>query len=126
MSISPAFVTRFFQLITERKFAEAERMLERLRQRVEKTEWNDGYLQALNGILLAKKTNNDRSVFLSNVDFGNKKELQKYRQEFLEHAENRLHADYDRGFFSAWAEYTRVLSKMKPKEQLKLTEIKQT
>jgi len=126
MSISPTFATRFFQLITERKFAEAERMLERLREKVEKTEWNEGYLQALNGMLLAKKTNNDRSVFLSNANFENKKELQKYREEFLEHAKNRLHADYDRGFFSAWAEYTRLLSKMKPKEQLKLTDIKQT
>ena len=101
-------------------------MLERLRERVEKTEWNEGYLQALNGMLLAKKTNSDRYMFLSNVNFGNKKELRKYRQEFLEHAKKRLHADYDRGFFSAWAEYTRVLSKMKPKGQLKLTEIKQT
>lgn len=101
-------------------------MLERLRERVEKTEWNEGYLQALNGMLLAKKTNNDRYIFLSNVNFKNKKELRKYRQEFLEHAKKRLHADYDCGFFSAWAEYTRVLSKMKPREQLKLTEIKQT
>lgn len=126
MSISPTFATRFFQLITERRFAEAERMLERLREKVEKTEWNEGYLQALNGMLLAKKTNNDRYVFLSNVDFGNRKELQKYQQEFLEHAENRFHADYDRGFFSAWAEYTRVLLKIRPKGQLKLTEIKQT
>jgi len=124
MSISPTFATRFFQLITERRFAEAERMLERLREKVEKTEWNEGYLQALNGMLLAKKTNNDRYVFLSNVDFGNRKELQKYQQEFLEHAENRFHADYDRGFFSAWAEYTRVLLKIRPKGQLKLTEIK--
>lgn len=115
MSISPAFATRFFQLITERRFAEAERMLERLRERVEKTEWNKGYLRALNGMLLAKKTNNDRYMFLSNVNFSDKNEIQKYHQEFLEHTKKRLHADYDRGFFSAWAEYTRVLSKMKPR-----------
>jgi len=125
MSISPTFATRFFQLITDRKFAEAERMLERLREKVEKTEWNEGYLQALNGMLLAKKTNNDRYVFLSSVNFSDKNDVRKYRQEFLEHAKNGLHADYDRGFFSAWAEYTRVLSKIKPKEQLKLTDIKQ-
>ena len=113
MSISPAFITRFFQLITERRFAEAERMLERLREGVEKTEWNRGYLRALNGMLLAQKTNNDRYVFLSNVNFGNEKELLKYRQEFLEHAKKRLHADYDRGFFSAWAEFMRILLTMR-------------
>jgi hypothetical protein len=30
----------------------------------------------------------------------------------LEHVRNRLHGDFDRGFFSAWADCMRVLSKM--------------
>ena len=116
MPIPPAFVTRFFQLLTERMFAEAERVLERLRKRVRKTEWNRGYLQALSGMLLAQKSG-DQYVFLSNIDFSNKDELRKYRREFLEYAKGGLHADYDRGFFSAWAEYMRVLLKRKPMKQ---------
>jgi len=116
MPISPAFVTRFFQLVAKRQFAEAERILERLKERIQKTRWNKGYFRALQGILLAQKSNNDRYAFLSNMHPTTEEELKNYRREFLRHAKDRLHADYDRGFFSAWADYMRVLSKMDLKE----------
>ncbi|MEM3554010.1 MAG: hypothetical protein QW658_03540, partial [Candidatus Bathyarchaeia archaeon] len=32
--------------------------------------------------------------------------------EFLEHVRNRLHGDFDRGFFAAWADFTRIISKL--------------
>lgn len=115
MLIPLAFITRFFQLVTRRRFAEAERILERLKGKVSKTEWSSGYFQALRGIFLAQKSN-DPYVFLSNLDFGNKDKLRNYRREFLKHVKNRLHSDYDRGFFSAWADYMRISSKMKLKE----------
>jgi len=113
MPISRVFVTRFFQLVTGRRFAEAERILERIRLRVQETEWNKGYFQALNGILLAQKSNDDQYAFLPNLDFNNEDELKKYRREFLKQAKNKIHADYDRGFFSAWADYMRVSIKMR-------------
>jgi hypothetical protein len=106
-------VTRFLQLVTEKHFAEAERVFERLKENVQKNEWNRGYLQALHGMLLAQKLNDDRYVFILNANLNDEKELKKYRNEFLKHAKNMLHADYDRGFFSAWAEYIRLLLKMK-------------
>jgi len=111
MPISLTFVTRFFQLVTRRRFAEAERILERLKEKASKTELNRGYLRALYGILLARRST-DPNVFLSSLNFGDKDRLQNYRREFLKQAKNRLHSDYDRGFFSAWADYMRILSKM--------------
>lgn len=30
----------------------------------------------------------------------------------MRHARNKLHADYDRGYFAAWASYMRVLAKL--------------
>ena len=116
MPISPTFVVRFLQLVSERKFTEAERVLERLKEKVPKTEWNEGYLQALSGILLTQKTK-DQYAFLSNINFSDKSEVRKYRLEFLQYAKDGLHADYDRGFFSAWAEYMRISLKRKPVEQ---------
>jgi len=110
--IPSVYVTRFFQLITARRFAEAERVLLRLRQKISTTEWNTGYFQALRGMLLAQKSSNDRYVFLSNVNFKNQDEMQGYRREFLRHARNKLHGDYDRGYFTAWASYMRVLAKL--------------
>jgi hypothetical protein len=112
MPIPSALVTRFFQLLVNRKFAEAERELERIKQRMHKTEWNRGYFRALYGMLIARKSNNDNYTFLSKLDFNDKKALQNYRKEFRGHVKSRLHRDFDRGFFAAWANCMRVLSKL--------------
>ena len=106
------YTTRFFQLVTTRQFAEAERILERVKQKMHVTERNRGYFQALFGMLLAQRNNNDRYAFLSSVDLTDKKQLKKYRLEFLGHSESRLHAEYDRGFFEAWADYMKILPKL--------------
>lgn len=112
MPVSRVFVTRFFQLVAERRFAEAERMLERSRKRARKNEWNKGYFQALSGILLAQRSNDDRYLFLPHINPTDEDELKNYRRDFLEHTRNMIHADYDRGFFSAWNDYIRVLLKL--------------
>lgn len=111
MPIKPALVIRFFQLVNNRQFTEAERELQRLKQKIQKTEWNRGYYRALYGIMLSKRSNNDQYAFLSNMDLNDKNTLQHLRREFLGHMQNRLHGDYDRGFFSAWSDYMRLLLK---------------
>ena len=117
MPLSSTFVIRFFQLVRKRQFAEAERILERLKLKARKNERNRGYLQALYGIFLASKSNNDQYLFLSNINLKDKNELEKYRREFLKHTRDSLHAEYDRGFFSAWAEYTRIWIKLIKSEE---------
>lgn len=113
MPIPLALVSRYFQLLVNRQFAEAERELERIKQKMHETEWNRGYFIALHGMLRVRKTNNNGSyAFLSKLDFRDKKALQVYRKEFLGHVRNRLHGDYDRGFFSAWSDCMRVLSRL--------------
>ena len=113
MPIPSALVTRFAQLLVNKQFAEAERELERLKQKMHKTEWNRGYFRALYGMLLIRRSNNSDSYsFFSKLDLNDKEVLQAYRREFLNHVKNRLHGDFDRGFFSAWADFTRVLSKI--------------
>jgi len=104
MPISKIFVVRFFQLVKGRRFAQAERVLERIRLKTNETEWNSGYLHALDGILLAQKSG-DSYAFIKNVDFDDEKNLKKFRKEFLKEYKNKIHADYDRGFFAAWADY---------------------
>jgi hypothetical protein len=112
MPIPSALVTRFFQLLVNRQFTEAERELERLKQRMQKTEWNRGYFRALYGMFLSRKANGDSYAFFSRVDLDDKAALRSYRREFLDHVKNRLHGDFDRGFFSAWADCMRVLSRI--------------
>jgi hypothetical protein len=113
MPIPQALVTRFFQLILNKQFAEAERELERLKQKMQKTEWNRGYFRALYGMLLVRRSNNsDSYAFFSKLDVSDKEALQNFRREFLNHVKNRLHGDFDRGFFAAWADFTRVASRL--------------
>ena len=112
MPIQSALVTRFFQLLVNRQFTEAERELERLKQKMQKTEWNRGYFRALYGMFLSRKANGDSYAFFSKVDLDDKAALNSYKREFLDHMRNRLHGDFDRGFFSAWADCMRVLSRI--------------
>jgi len=112
MPISSALVTRFFQLLVNRRFAEAERELERIKQKMHKTEWNRGYFRALSGMLITRKSNNDDYAFLSKPDLDDKNVLRNYRKEFQGHVKSKLDGDFDRGFFSAWANFMRVLSKL--------------
>jgi len=113
MPVPSALVTRYFQLVVNRQFTEAKRELERIKQKMHKTEWNRGYFRALYGMLLARRSNNNDSyAFFSKLDLNDKAALHGYRREFLDHVRNRLHGDFDRGFFSALADCMRVLSRI--------------
>ena len=113
MPISQALVTRYFQLIVSRQFTEAERELERVKQKMQKTDWNRGYFRALYGMYLSRKNSaTDDYAFFSKLDLTDKVSLHNYRKEFLEHMQNGLHGDFDRGYFSAWADCMRILTRM--------------
>jgi hypothetical protein len=113
MPISQALVTRYFQLIVNRQFTEGERELERVKQKMQKTEWNRGYFRALYGMYLSRKNSaTDDYAFFSKIDLTDKVNLHAYRKEFLDHMRNGLHGDFDRGYFSAWADCMRILTRM--------------
>jgi hypothetical protein len=112
MPIPQDLVTRYFQLIVSRQFAEAERELERVKQKLQKTEWNRGYFRALYGMYLSRKNANDNYAFFSRLDLSDKVALHTYRREFLDNMRSGLHGDFDRGYFSAWADCMRILTRM--------------
>jgi hypothetical protein len=112
MPISQALVTRYFQLIVKRQFTEAMRELDRIKQKMQRTEWNRGYFRALYGMYLSRKTNGDGYAFFSKLDLTDSAALHGYRREFLNHMRNGLHGDFDRGYFSAWADCMRILTRM--------------
>ncbi len=110
MPIPQVLVTRYFQLIVSRQFTEAERELERLKQKMQKTEYNRGYFRALYGMLLSRRNSSDDSyAFFSKLDLSDKAQLNQYKREFFEHTKNGLHGDFDRGYFAAWSDCMRIL-----------------
>ncbi|MCW4052968.1 MAG: hypothetical protein NWE78_07160 [Candidatus Bathyarchaeota archaeon] len=111
MTFPKALVTRFFQLINNRQFAEAQRELQRLTAKMRETEWNHGYSRALHGMLLARKTNGNQYTFISNIDSTDRTAILDHKKSFLKRVQSRFNDDFDRGFFSAWTEYARLLIK---------------
>jgi len=63
-------------------------------------------------MFLSRKANGDSYALLSRMDLKDKPALNSYRREFLEHVKNKLHGEFDRGFFSAWADCMRVLNRI--------------
>jgi hypothetical protein len=112
MPVPSALITRYFQLLVSRQFTEAERELDRIKQKMQKTEWNRGYFRALFGMFLSRKANGDAYAFFPKLDLSDKAALHGFRREFQDHIRNRLHGDFDRGYFSAWADCMRVLSRI--------------
>lgn len=100
------------QLLENRQLAKAERELERFKVRIRRTEWDRGYFRALYGMFLSRKTNGDAYAFFSKLDLSDKAALHNYRREFSDHVGSKLHGDFDRGYFSAWADCMRVFSRM--------------
>ena len=114
MSVPLAFMTRLFQLVSERKFAEAERILERITARMKKSgqqEFNRGYLEALSGIILTYRSSGESYEFFSSLNLNDVEALKRHYRDFKQNTESRFHADYDRGYFSALADYMRVVLK---------------
>jgi len=113
MPIPQALVSRYFQLIVSRQFTEAERELERVKQKMQKNDWNRGYFRALYGMYLSRKNSaTDDYAFFAKLDLSDKPTLHSYRKEFLDHMRNGLHGDFDRGYFSAWADCMRILTRI--------------
>jgi len=122
MSVPLVLLTRFFQLVSERKFAEAERVLERIRVRMknnEKKEFNKGYLDALNGIILSLRSSSGSYEFFSNLDLTDVSALKKHYRDFQRNARSMFQADYDRGYFSALTDFFRVILKIISKTEVK-------
>lgn len=102
-------IKKFFQLMLTKQFKQAEQLLNDIRRRIRDADWNHGYLHALEGMMYVRRTNYDRYAFLLNLDISDVNELKKNYARFVKHSKCRLHAIFDRGFFSAWADFIKYL-----------------
>jgi hypothetical protein len=108
---------KFFQMIIERRNSDAEKELDTIRTTIPSTEIAKGYMKALEGLLLTAKSNNDKYLYVSKVE-RTPKDIKALRKEFDVHVTNRLHADYDVGYFQALESYAKKLEHFtSPQEQ---------
>ncbi len=106
MSLDPQ-VERYFKLLHEKKYKEAEEILGELRQVMDKSKKEKGYWQALEGLLLTHKSNGDKNLHVPKA-VASKDSVEEARKEFSAHARNALHDEYDRGYFQALLDYLTV------------------
>ena len=96
----------FLSELVEGKFASADRALQRMRSETVYEEWQKGYVNALEGMLLASQSINDKFAFIANID---SKRADKFSKMFGRLSKDKMHSEFDRGFFSAWADYVQAL-----------------
>jgi len=104
---------KFFQAVNDRRISDAEKELDAIRMNIPATESAKGYLKALEGLLLAAKTTDDKYLYLSKIEMTPTK-VKALRKEFAQHETNELHSDYDRGYFQAVETYLRKLERDGP------------
>jgi hypothetical protein len=103
-------------MIIERRISDAEKELDTIRTTIPSTELAKGFLKALEGLLLTAKSNNDKYLYMSKIE-RTPRNVKALRKEFDAHITNRLHADYDVGYFQALESYAKKLEHSTPSEQ---------
>ena len=105
---SRSSANEFYKLILERNLAAADRTLTEIRRNMKDSDWEKGYLNALEGMIVAERSGDTRYVYLSRLDLKNHKKLEEARRTFQAQAKNPLEGEFDRGFFSAWSDFLRT------------------
>lgn len=107
MSLNPQ-IEQYFKLLQDKKYKEAEELLNELKTVLRESKRGKGYWQALEGLLLTYKSNDDKNLYLSKILIS-KDNLEEVRNEFSAHAKNALHDEYDRGYFEALRDYLMIV-----------------
>lgn len=95
-------VITFFDNLLDRKFSDAERELENLKQkRFPDAEYRTGYTNALEGLLLSVRSGDERDFYNRTH---NGKTLNDYIKEFKDFRKLPVRTQFDQGYFSAWTD----------------------
>ena len=107
-------VHRFFPLLANRRWTNAQRFLNK--ERVE-DDWIEGYVQALGGMLIAlKESQSSPQPYILQLKGYSSQELQNLKEGFTTLSNKPLNTEFDEGYFRAWLDYSSHLqSKTKRK-----------
>ncbi len=105
--------SKYLKAIAERRIKDGEVEFDKISLSLDDSEWNKGYLKGLEGLLITFRTNNSKYLYLHRKDLEDQKIRKKFKEELKKHSNNELHADYDRGYFSALTDYFVVADQRK-------------
>ena len=96
-------VIMFFDNLLDRKFTDAERELENLKEKkFPDEEYQNGYVNALEGLLLSVRSGDERDFY--NRPSINGKSQDDYIKEFKGFRKLPVRTQFDQGYFSAWTD----------------------
>lgn len=104
-----SLVNIFLHLLAQGQMTDAKRVFDKIRQKIEFSKWRRGYINALEGMIVASVARTGKNAFINQIQA---ERIAKLRKIFLKQSRNVLHDDFDKGFFAAWADYIRVLKKL--------------
>lgn len=108
-----ALTTRYLTLLYKKRIAEAQRILEKINLAIKQSSWHKGYCNALEGMVLAFKSRDDQYLYLNRIYQKDQKGLKKLQKEFSKQSKNFLQDDFDKGYFTAWLVYIKLLQAYK-------------
>jgi hypothetical protein len=93
----------FFDAVIERRFSDADKALEEVRgKRNANPDFQEGYIKALEGILISARSGDERDFF--NRASATEEGLEKHSKDFRELLMKGRPKPFDTGFFSAWSD----------------------
>lgn len=96
-------VIDFFESLLARRFSDASRALKSIKEKRQgDTEFKEGYVNALEGLVLSFRTGDERD-FLNRVHLDTDS-MRMYRKKFRAFIRNGVRSPFDIGFFSAWSD----------------------
>jgi len=101
----------FYSHICSRSKTTAKRLLSNISDDNPRLEWTEGYLIALEGMVLSLK---DQHSFLNKVSNNgiNKKYLLELHGQFETRTQSPLSHAYDQGYFSAWMDLFQTINNL--------------
>jgi hypothetical protein len=100
---SRELVTNFFENLMERKFTDAERELNILKERkIVDEEYKKGYIKAFEGLLLSVRSGDERD-FYNRLNMSGKS-FDEYIREFKDFRRLPIRTQFDQGYFTAWTD----------------------
>jgi len=99
----------YFNSINNRNFAEADRIIDKIKNTSTKSDRLNGFLSALEGMRLSIYTN-EKYAFIVQLPTV-QKDVQKLKKDFNKKIRNPLSTNFDKGFFTAWLEYIEYYAK---------------
>ncbi len=97
-------VYRFFPSLEERRWSYAQKFLNKVEGAED--EWIEGYVQALNGMLIAlRESHSSPQPYILQMKRYSVQELQNLKKDFATLSNKPVNTTFDKGYIQAWLDY---------------------